>query len=114
MKSGIHPDYHPITIVMTDGTTFVTRSTYGKPGDTLVIRLLKVRLNRDTAISSGDISGNALNPYYLAGLKKPENYDSDWRLDREKGVARLAHPTEKLKDYTVPLAPMHKRSRCKT
>ncbi len=35
MKSGIHPDYHPITVVMTDGTKFVTRSTYGKPGDTL-------------------------------------------------------------------------------
>ena len=76
------------------------------PGDTLVIRLLKVRLNRDTAISSGDISGNALNPYYLASLKKPEKYDSDWRLDREKGVAMLAHPTEELKNYTVPLRPM--------
>ena len=35
MKSGIHPEYHPITVVMTDGTSFVTRSTYGKPGDTL-------------------------------------------------------------------------------
>jgi large subunit ribosomal protein L31 len=35
MKSGIHPDYHPITVVLTDGTSFVTRSTYGKPGDTL-------------------------------------------------------------------------------
>jgi large subunit ribosomal protein L31 len=35
MKSGIHPDYHPITIVMTNGEKFVTRSTYGKPGDTM-------------------------------------------------------------------------------
>lgn len=35
MKAGIHPDYHPITIVMTDGTKFVTRSTYGKAGDTM-------------------------------------------------------------------------------
>jgi large subunit ribosomal protein L31 len=35
MKSGIHPEYHPITIVMTDGTKFVTRSTYGKAGDTM-------------------------------------------------------------------------------
>jgi large subunit ribosomal protein L31 len=35
MKSGIHPDYHPITVVMTDGTSFVTRSTYGKAGDKL-------------------------------------------------------------------------------
>lgn len=35
MKANIHPDYHEITIVMTDGTSFQTRSTYGKPGDTL-------------------------------------------------------------------------------
>jgi large subunit ribosomal protein L31 len=35
MKKEIHPHYHPITVVMTDGTTFVTRSTYGKAGDTL-------------------------------------------------------------------------------
>jgi large subunit ribosomal protein L31 len=35
MKKDIHPDYHEITIVMTDGTSYKTRSTYGKAGDTL-------------------------------------------------------------------------------
>lgn len=35
MKSDIHPKYHEITVVMTDGTEFKTRSTYGEPGDTL-------------------------------------------------------------------------------
>lgn len=35
MREGIHPDYHEITVVMTDGTTYKTRSTYGKAGDTL-------------------------------------------------------------------------------
>jgi large subunit ribosomal protein L31 len=35
MKQGIHPDYHTIKVVMTDGTTYETRSTYGKAGDTL-------------------------------------------------------------------------------
>ena len=35
MKDKIHPDYHFITVVMTDGTTFQTRSTLGKQGDTL-------------------------------------------------------------------------------
>lgn len=35
MKQGIHPDYHEITVVMTDGTSFTTRSCWGKPGDTL-------------------------------------------------------------------------------
>ena len=35
MKQDIHPDYHEINIVMTDGTTYTTRSTMGKAGDTL-------------------------------------------------------------------------------
>jgi len=35
MKSGIHPDYHEITVVMTDGTQYKTRSCYGKAGDTI-------------------------------------------------------------------------------
>lgn len=35
MKADTHPEYHEITVQMTDGTEFKTRSTYGKPGDTL-------------------------------------------------------------------------------
>jgi large subunit ribosomal protein L31 len=35
MKKDIHPKYHTINVVMTDGTKFQTRSTYGKEGDTL-------------------------------------------------------------------------------
>ena len=30
MKEGIHPQYKELTVVRTDGTTFVTRSTYSK------------------------------------------------------------------------------------
>src|SRR6476619_4549777 len=35
MKADIHPNYHTITVVMTDGTEYQTRSTWGKEGDTL-------------------------------------------------------------------------------
>lgn len=35
MQAEIHPDYHEITVVMTDGTEFKTRSTWGKEGDVL-------------------------------------------------------------------------------
>jgi large subunit ribosomal protein L31 len=35
MKEGIHPDYHTITVVMTDGTKYETRSTWGKEGDVM-------------------------------------------------------------------------------
>jgi large subunit ribosomal protein L31 len=35
MKPGTHPDYHTIKVVMTDGTEFTTRTTWGKAGDTM-------------------------------------------------------------------------------
>jgi large subunit ribosomal protein L31 len=35
MKQNIHPDYHKITVVMTDGTSYETRSTYGEEGSSL-------------------------------------------------------------------------------
>ncbi len=35
MKSDIHPSYHTIKVVMTDGTEFTTRSTWGADGDTM-------------------------------------------------------------------------------
>ena len=35
MKHDIHPDYHEITVEMTDGSTFTTRTTWGKEGDTM-------------------------------------------------------------------------------
>ena len=35
MKPDIHPDYHRINVVMTDGTKYPTYSTWGSEGDTL-------------------------------------------------------------------------------
>jgi large subunit ribosomal protein L31 len=39
MKADIHPDYHFIEIKMTDGSSYKTRSTYGKEGDTLSLEI---------------------------------------------------------------------------
>lgn len=39
MKSDIHPDYHEITVVMTDGTEYKTRSTWGEAGDVLRLEI---------------------------------------------------------------------------
>jgi large subunit ribosomal protein L31 len=33
MKKNIHPDYHEIEVILTNGTSVKTRSTYGKKGD---------------------------------------------------------------------------------
>ena len=35
MKTEGHPDYHWITVTLTDGSTYKTRSTYGKEGAVL-------------------------------------------------------------------------------
>lgn len=35
MKKEIHPDYHTVKVVMTDGTEFETRTTWGNEGDTM-------------------------------------------------------------------------------
>ncbi|NDW05369.1 50S ribosomal protein L31 [Jiella pacifica] len=35
MKKDIHPKYHAITVVMTNGTEYQTRSTWGSEGDKL-------------------------------------------------------------------------------
>lgn len=39
MKKDIHPDYHEITIQLTDGTSYKTYSTWGQPGDTLKLEI---------------------------------------------------------------------------
>ena len=51
MKQGIHPQYHEIKVVMTDGTTFPMRTTWGKAGDTMQ---LDIDPNTHPAWTGGD------------------------------------------------------------
>jgi amidase len=76
------------------------------PGDTLVLHFNRIRLNRDTAISSPLIVNGALDPDYVEQRKPVEGYKADWKLDRQGGFASLQKPTDRLKNYKVPLAPM--------
>jgi len=68
------------------------------PGDTLVVHFNRIRLNRDSAISSPLIVNSALNPGYVEQRKRVEGYDAHWTLDLEGGFAALAKPTESMKD----------------
>lgn len=75
------------------------------PGDTLVVKLNKVRLNRDTAeMASSGLDGRALLPG-VAQVRTP-GWNNTWVLDRERGVARPQSPTEKLANLELPLKPM--------
>lgn len=39
MQDKIHPDYHAITVVQTDGSKFQTRSTYGSKDSVLTLEV---------------------------------------------------------------------------
>ena len=51
MKKNIHPDYHEIDVVMTDGTKFKTKSTWGKKGE---VRNLDIDPKSNPAWSGGE------------------------------------------------------------
>jgi len=76
------------------------------PGDTLVVTLRRVQLNRNWAFSGNRIEDGAITSSYLTSEKPPQYRNVRWALDREHGVARLAEPSEALANYTVPLRPM--------
>ncbi|WP_426753756.1 acetamidase/formamidase family protein [Myxococcus sp. Y35] len=95
----------------------VTRALYGNPqtgpfyvgtaaaGDTLVVHLKRLRLNRDWADSLDDLVSRTMGPRLAArahGLGKAVR----WKLDRKRGTARPENPSLGMKDFTVPLRPM--------
>jgi acetamidase/formamidase len=95
----------------------VTRALFGNPqtgpffvmgaeaGDTLVVHLRRLRLNRDYADSLDSIVGRAQTTGLAASaalLGKPVR----WKLDREKGTASPEGASEALRGMAVPVRPM--------
>ena len=76
------------------------------PGDTLVVHLKRVRINRDYALQASSIAGNALNPGYLRSEVKGDGIPNTWKLDTATNTGILEKPGEHLRDYKVPLMPM--------
>src|SRR6202165_244285 len=75
------------------------------PGDTLVVHLTRVRLNRDWAISDDGLVDRGLDSD-LAVKMKDGGKTVRWHLDAEHGVATPEKPAEHLTRYKVPLRPM--------
>jgi acetamidase/formamidase len=75
------------------------------PGDTLVVHINRLKLNRDYAVSDDQIVESGMNSY-LAEVMKGVGKSIRWHLDLAKGVATPDPPSEHLKNYTVPLKPM--------
>jgi amidase len=75
------------------------------PGDTLVVHLTRLRLNRDWAMSDDFVVGRGLNSD-LAVKMKDGGKTIRWHLDTEHGIATPEKPAEHLAHYSVPLKPM--------
>jgi len=95
----------------------VTRALFGNPqtgpffiagaaqGDTVIVHIKRLRLNRDWADSLDTIVGRALGSSLVpeAGkLGKPVR----WRLDRDAGYATPDGASGALRDFRVPVRPM--------
>jgi amidase len=75
-------------------------------GDTLAVHFNRIQLNRDSAESGTALEESAVEPHYASPEQSGPELEGNWHLDREKGVATLAKPSEKLKGFSVPLQPM--------
>jgi len=75
------------------------------PGDTLVVHITRLRLNRDWAMSDDYIVDRGVDRG-LAVKSKDGGKNIRWHLDAAKGVATPEKPAEHLVHYSVPLRPM--------
>lgn len=75
------------------------------PGDTLVVHLERVDLNRDTArMYSGTLDDKAVQGGHVQ--EAAPGWGRTWILDRSKGTARLEKPGDRLGALELPLRPM--------
>ena len=79
------------------------------PGDTLVVRVLRLRPNRDIAISNvtpGGISGVAADSRTRLLNEPLPARRFVWKLDRAKNVGIIDLPNSAVKQMAIPLRPM--------
>lgn len=76
------------------------------PGDTLVVKIVRLRVNRDAARQGSRINVHTVTPAFTAAARYDPQFNSEWNLDRERGIATLAHPTPHLAGLSVPILPM--------
>jgi acetamidase/formamidase len=76
-----------------------------QPGDTLVVHIDRLKLNRDTAGSDDQLVPSALSPD-LAVKTRDNNKGVTWKLDLNHMTASPDSSSEHLKTLNVPLHPM--------
>tara|TARA_B100000029_G_scaffold182169_1_gene179799 strand:+ start:2145 stop:2372 length:228 start_codon:yes stop_codon:yes gene_type:complete len=75
MKKKIHPNYHKIKVVMTDGSSFETKSTWGKEGDTLKLDIDPISHSAWTGGSQKILDKGRVSRYNkkFSNLRKAKN-----------------------------------------
>ena len=75
-----------------------------EPGDTLAVFLDRISPNRAIGYTSNVVAPNVVDPTYVREL--PLGQLTEWRVDKERGIATLVKPVPMLDHMQVPLAPM--------
>lgn len=76
------------------------------PGDTLVVHLIKIEPNRNTARQGSRIQQFGVTPAYNLAAKYDPRFNGEYQLDNTTGFATLTAPTPALKNYRIKMKPM--------
>jgi acetamidase/formamidase len=75
------------------------------PGDTLVVKLVKLRPNKPTARQGSRFNQHAVTQAYALAAQYDANFNGEWKLDPDKNIATLpASPG--LPHLTIPIKTM--------
>ena len=80
-----------------------------EPGDTLAVRLDRLRPSRRFGSSGVQLAPNVMDPADVAGLPPPPGFaegNGEWEVDEKAGTATLTAPETKLGRFTLPIRPM--------
>lgn len=80
-----------------------------QPGDTLVVKLEKLRPNRPNGWTRKVVAANVVDPSYTQHLPWPDDANAlaTWAVDNDARTVTLIDPVDtKLGKWTVPLEPM--------
>ena len=75
------------------------------PGDTLVVKIVKLRTNKPTGRQGSRFNQNAVTQAYSLAAKYDTAFDGTWSLDPDRGIATLP-PSPGLPHLTVPMNTM--------
>lgn len=92
---------------VTEGGNPMTGPFYvegAEPGDTLAVRLDRVRPNRAYGLSATVVAENVVEPEFVREL--PEPVLGRWSIDLEEWTTTLEEPETALRRLVLPMAPM--------